>query len=78
MAYKITPKIEVLARYDYFKNRLSDKRTQEYTAGLNYYFNPHCKAVANYVIVMNSNSTVPTHKIYLGARFMTSSLLGDI
>lgn len=78
LAYKITPKIEVLARYDYFKNRLSDKRTQEYTAGLNYYFNPHCKAVANYVIVMNSNSTVPTHKIYLGARFMTSSLLGDI
>lgn len=78
LAYKITPKVEVLARYDYFKNRKNDKRTQEYTAGLNYYFNPHCKAVVNYVLAMNSNSSVPVHKIYVGARFTTAALLGDI
>lgn len=78
VAYKVTPKIELLGRYDFYQNQNTDKVTQEYTAGINYYTHPNSKLVLNYVCAMSDTSAIPSHKIYMGARFTTAALLGDI
>lgn len=78
VAYMINEHIELLGRYDFYQNDNNDKVTQEFTAGVNYYTRPNCKLVLNYVYAMSDTSAIPAHKIYLGARFTTSALLGDI
>lgn len=78
LAYLLNEHIELLGRYDYYKNDNNDKVTQEFTAGVNYYTHPNCKFVLNYVYAMSDTSANPSHKIYMGARFSTSALLGDI
>ncbi len=78
VAYKVTPKVELLGRYDFYQNQNTDKVTQEYTAGINYYTHPNSKLVLNYVYSMSDTSAIPSHKIYMGARFTTAALLGDI
>lgn len=78
LAYKINNHIELLGRYDFYNNKNNNKISQEFTAGINYYTKPNCKLVLNYVYAFADNSPVPSHKIYMGARFSTAALLGDI
>ena len=68
----------MLGRYDFYQNDNNNKVTQEFTAGINYYTNPNSKLVLNYVYAMSDTSAIPSHKIYMGARFTTAALLGDI
>jgi len=75
VGYKITPKLEILGRYDFFQNLENDKVAQEYTAGLTYYFNPQVKFMFNYVYAMNDHSSKPSHRIYIGGDFLSSYLL---
>ncbi len=77
LAYKVTPKIELLGRYDHFKEQGASDPEQEFTAGINFYNNPHCKFVVNYVYKLAENSSSNSHKIYIGTRFNTNSLFGD-
>lgn len=77
VAYKVTPKIELLGRYDYYKDFSKSNPSQEFTAGVNFYNNPHCKLVLNYVYKMAEKSSSDSHKIYIGTRFNTNSLFGD-
>ena len=78
LSYYLRDNVEILGRYDFYQNDKNDKITQEFTAGLNYYTHPNCKFVVNYVYAMSDTSAIPSHKIYMGARFTTSALLGDI
>lgn len=78
VAYMLNKNIELLGRYDFYRNDNNDNVTQEFTAGINYYTRPNCKFVLNYVYAMSDTSAIPAHKIYMGARFTTSALLGDI
>lgn len=77
VAYKVTPQIELLGRYDYYKDFSKSNPSQEFTAGVNFYNNPHCKLVLNYVYKMAEKSSSDSHKIYIGTRFNTNSLFGD-
>ncbi len=75
ISYFVHPKVELLARYDFFQNLKSQKVSQEYTAGVNYYLNSRTKLMLNYIYAMNDVSSEPSHKFYIGADFMTSFLL---
>lgn len=77
VAYKVTPKIELLGRYDYYKDFSKSNPSQEFTAGVNFYNNPHCKFVLNYAYKLAEKSSSDSHKIYIGTRFNTNSLFGD-
>ncbi len=78
IAYLINEHFELLGRYDFYHDVNDDEITQEFTAGINYYTNPNCKLVLNYVYALSDSSSVPSHRIYIGTRFTTSALLGDI
>lgn len=73
--YYLTPKVQLLARYDYFKNIDRDKHNTEYTAGINYWLTPKSKLMLNYILAKSNTSNHPTHKIYIGADFTTYSLV---
>ena len=75
VGYFIHPKVELLARYDFFQNLENDKVSQEYTAGVTYYFHPRVKLMLNYIYAMNDHSAVPSHKFYIGADFMSPYIL---
>ncbi|MBQ2645156.1 hypothetical protein IJG14_06270 [bacterium] len=75
LGYFITPKLELLARYDFFQNLENDKVSQEYTAGLTYYFHPRVKLMLNYIYAMNDTSSEPSHKFYIGADFLSPYIL---
>lgn len=77
VAYKVHPKIELLGRYDYYKDFSKTNPSQEFTAGINFYNNPHCKLVVNYVYKLAEKTSSDSHKIYIGTRFNTNSLFGD-
>ncbi len=52
LAYNITPKVQVLGRYDYFNadKHISGKVSQEYVAGINYYIKgQNLKLQLNYI-----------------------------
>lgn len=77
VAYKVTPKIELLGRYDYYKDFSKSNPSQEFTAGVNFYNNPHCKFVLNYAYKLAEKSSSDSHKIYIGTKFNTNSLFRD-
>lgn len=60
LSYRITPKLQILARYDKMdpnKEKMNDMRT-EYTAGLNYYIKGQSlRAILNYVYYTVENGT---------------------
>lgn len=60
LAYRITPKLQALVRYDNFdpnKNKVNDMRT-EYTAGLNYFIDGQAlKLMLNYTYYTVENGT---------------------
>lgn len=58
LAYSLTPKIQVLGRYDFFNadKHLAGKKSEEYTAGLNYYLKgQNLKLQLNYVYRKQDN-----------------------
>lgn len=68
LGYKITKKLEVLARYDEFNPDKSVKNNniREYTAGLNYYIKGQAlKVFLNYVFCQNQAAS-DSHRIILG------------
>ena len=76
--YFVTPRVQVLARYDYFKNFDTNKENIEYTAGVNYWFAKRGKLMLNYVLAKANTCPQPSHKIYIGADFTTYSVLDAI
>lgn len=73
--YYLTPKIQLLARYDYFKNIDRDKHNTEYTAGINYWLTPKSKLMLNYMLSKGNSNKHLSHKIYIGVDFTTYSVL---
>lgn len=70
LGYKITKKIEAVARYDEFdpdKSTRHDHR-REYSAGINYYLKGQAlKLVMNYIFCQNDNKP-NSHRILIGAQ----------
>lgn len=76
--YFVKPRVQVVARYDYFKNFDTNKENIEYTAGINYWFAKRGKVMLNYVLAKANQCPQPSHKIYIGADFTTYSVLDAI
>lgn len=72
LAYKITPKIQVLGRYDHYvpnKNFANDIR-REYSAGINYFIKGQAlKLMLNYVFCQNDLQK-NSHRIILGTQII--------
>lgn len=72
LGYKITPKIQLVTRYDQYKPNLdysSDVR-KEYSAGINYFIKGQAvKMMLNYVYCQNELSD-DSHRIILGTQFV--------
>ena len=72
LAYKFTPKVQGLIRYDQFdpdKNIIHNDR-KEYTAGINYFVKGQgLKLVLNYVFCQNQ-ALKNSHRIVLGTQFV--------
>lgn len=72
LAYKITPKLQILARYDELDpNRdIANNKKREYTAGLNYFIKGQAvKMILNYVFCQNNNQP-NSHRILLGTQVL--------
>ena len=78
IGYFVTPKIELLARYDFFQKLSNHNITTEYTAGVNYYITPTAKVMLNYILATDDKHSAPKHKIYLGVDFKYYSLLDKV
>jgi len=76
--YFVTPKIEVLARYDFFQKLADHHITTEYTVGANYHINPVTKLMLNYVIATNSKNSAPSHRVYMGIDIKYFSLVDKL
>lgn len=72
LGYKITPKIQIVGRYDYFlpdKNFNRDIR-REYSAGINYFIKGQAfKVMLNYVFCQN-DYIKDSHRIILGTQIL--------
>ena len=72
LAYKITPKIQVLTRYDEYQpdKEHSNETKREYTAGINYFIKGQAvKLMLNYVFCQNDVSR-DSHRIILGTQLL--------
>lgn len=72
IAYRITPKIQALLRYDEFDpdKNFSNNKKREYVAGINYFIKGQAlKLVFNYVFCQN-DSTKDSHRLMLGAQIL--------
>lgn len=70
--YKITPKLEILARYDEFdpNKNVKHNNKREYSLGLNYFIKgPGFKLVFNYIFCQN-DSAKDSHRIILGTQIL--------
>jgi len=70
LAYRLTKKLELLARYDDFDNdkKIANNNTKEYTAGFNYYIlGQVLRIIFNYVYCDNE-AKADSHKIILGTQ----------
>ena len=71
-AYKLTKKLELLARYDEFDpdRTISHNNLREYTAGINYYIKGQAlKLILNYVYCQNDLKD-DSHKIIVGTQIV--------
>ena len=75
VGYFIHPRVEILARYDFYQNLTTELVSQEYSAGLNYYLSPKVKLMMQYVYATRDNSSTPSHKLYAGVDFTSGALL---
>ena len=72
MGYKITPKLEVVARYDSYdpNKNVKNDRTNEYTAGLTYYLKGQAlRLMLNYVYCQNQ-TIKDSHRIIVGTQII--------
>lgn len=72
LAYRITPKIQIVGRYDQYRPDLnkSDNMQKEYTAGINYFLKGQAlKLMLNYVYC-NNESKADSHRIILGTQIL--------
>ena len=72
LAYKFTPKVQGLIRYDQFDpdKHISNNLRKEYTAGINYFVKGQgLKLVLNYVFCQNQ-ALKNSHRIVLGTQFV--------
>ena len=72
IAYRITPKIQVLIRYDEFdtNKNVPDNNRREYVAGINYFIKGQAlRFIMNYVFCQNE-SIKDSHKIILGTQIL--------
>ncbi len=72
LAYRITPKIQALLRYDEFDpNRdIAHNNRREYTAGINYFIKGQgLKLILNYVFCQN-DATKDSHRILMGTQIL--------
>lgn len=72
LGYKITPKLQLVGRYDYYKpnTEISNCTQQEYSAGLNYFIiGQAVKLMLNYVFCQN-DAMDDSHRIILGTQLM--------
>ena len=72
IAYRITPKLQALLRYDQFDpNRdIANNNRREYTAGINYFIKGQgLKLMLNYVFCQNDTAK-DSHRIILGTQIL--------
>ena len=72
VGYKITPKLQVIGRYDQFDpdRNVSGNTRREYTAGINYFIKGQAlRLILNYVFCQNSNAP-DSHRIMLGTQVL--------
>lgn len=72
VAYKITPKVQILARYDQLDpdTTVDNNNKREYTVGLNYFIKGQgMRVILNYVFCQNDNAA-DSHRIMLGTQFL--------
>ena len=72
LAYRLTPKLQLVGRYDQFKPNLdySADIRREYTAGLNYFIKGQAlKLMLNYVFCQNDVKE-DSHRIILGTQIL--------
>lgn len=72
LAYKFTPKIQGLLRYDYFdpNKKAANNGKKEYVAGINYFVKGQAvKLMLNYVYCQNE-ALKNSHRIILGSQFV--------
>jgi len=72
IGYKVTPKVQVLARFDRFdpdRNIANNYRT-EYTAGINYFIKGQAlRLILNYIFCQNDNAP-NSHRIIFGTQIL--------
>ena len=72
LAYRITPKLQLVGRYDQYRPNLniSDNMQKEYSAGVNYFIKGQAlKLMLNYVYC-NNESKADSHRIILGTQLL--------
>lgn len=72
VGYKITPKVQIIARYDQFNpdRNVSNDLKREYTAGINYFIKGQAmRLILNYVFCQNQNAP-NSHRIMLGTQIL--------
>ncbi len=72
VGYRITPKLQILARYDQFNpdKNIRHNNKREYSLGLNYYIKgPGLRLILNYVFCQN-DSAKDSHRIMLGTQIL--------
>lgn len=71
-SYQLTPKLEILARYDQFDSdrNLKNNNQREYTLGTNYYLKGQAlKFIFNYIYCQRDNS-IDSHRLMLGTQII--------
>ena len=72
IAYMLTKKLQILARYDEFdpNREIANNNKREYSVGLNYYVKGQgLKFILNYVFCQN-DATKDSHRIMLGTQLL--------
>ena len=72
LAYRITPKLQALIRYDEFdpNKNIANNNRREYSAGLNYYIKGQAlKLIGNYVFCQNENAK-DSHRLIFGTQIL--------
>ncbi len=72
LAYRVTPKLQALLRYDEFdpNKNLSHNKRKEYVAGINYYIKGQgLKLIMNYIFCENQ-AAKNSHRIVLGTQIL--------
>ena len=78
LSYFVAPKVQLLARYDFFQNFDSKLVSNEYGVGVNYYITPRAKIMIDYILADNNVNSSPAHKIYIGTDFTTYSIFDKL